>query len=258
MHFFKRRIHKAVSDLDTVEVSEKNGVRYLHLGNDTVQSAMRLSAPNALELTYTQAMLGFLLLSGMPGNALLIGLGGGSLTKFLYHQFPDMQLTAVEINRKVIEAARHFFLLPPDDERLHIIHADGAEFIVDQSGWDCILLDGFDAGYQVESLASEEFYARCAQALSPKGVLSVNLWGSDPKFDIYLQRLSEVFEQRIVCLPAEKRGNILVFAFATRPQTQTMHALQQRAQLLQMRLNLPFMEFLARIRSISANISLLE
>lgn len=258
MHFFKRRIYKAVSDLDTVEVSEKNGVRYLHLGNSTVQSAMRLSSPNSLELTYTQAMLGFLLLSDMPGNALLIGLGGGSLTKFLYHQFPDMHVTAVEINSKVIQAARHFFLVPADDERLRIIQADAAEFIVDQAGWDCILLDGFDAGYQVETLASEDFYARCAHALSPTGVLSVNFWGSDPKFDIYLQRLSEVFDQRIVCLPAEKRGNILVFAFAAKPPIQTMHALQQRAQLLQARLKLPFIDFLARIRAISANISFLE
>lgn len=253
MRFFKRRIHKAVSDLDTVEISEQNGVRYLHLGNDTVQSAMRIATPNALELTYTQAMLGFLLFTDPPANAMLIGLGGGSLTKFLYHQFPAMQLTAVEINPKVIQAARQFFFVPDDDERLRIAQADAAEFITDQEGWDCILLDGFDAGFQVEALASQDFYSRCAQALNAKGVLSVNLWGSDPKFDIYLQRLTEVFEQRIVCLPAEKRGNVIVFAFAAQSTIQPHRLLQQRAQQLETQLGLPFTDFLERLKHTSGN-----
>ncbi|ARU32263.1 hypothetical protein CAP31_11615 [Sulfuriferula sp. AH1] len=253
MRFFKRRIHKAVSDLDTVEISEQNGIRYLHLGNDTVQSAMRIAAPNALELTYTQAMLGFLLFTETPANAMLIGLGGGSLTKFLYHQFPAMQLTAVEINPKVIQAARQFFFVPDDDERLRVTEADAAQFIVDQEGWDCILLDGFDAGFQVEALASTDFYSRCAQALTATGVLSVNLWGSDPEFDIYLQRLTEVFEQRIVCLPAEKRGNVLVFAFAAQPAMQSERLLQQRAQQLEAGLGLPFVNFLERLKHTSGN-----
>jgi len=253
MRFFKRRIHKAVSDFDTVEISEQNGIRYLHLGNDTVQSAMKLAAPNALELTYTQAMLGFLLFTDTPANAMLIGLGGGSLTKFLYHQYPEMQLTAVEINSKGIQAARQFFFVPDDDEHLRIVQADAAQFIVDQEGWDCILLDGFDAGFQVEALASEDFYSRCLQALSPAGVLSVNLWGSDPKFDIYLQRLTEVFDQRIVCLPAEKRGNILVFAFAARPTLQSWQLLQYRARQLEDKLGLPFVRFLDRLKHTAGN-----
>lgn len=253
MRFFKRRIHKAVSDLDTVEISEQNGIRYLHLGNDTVQSAMRLSAPNALELTYTQAMLGFLLFTDTPGNAMLVGLGGGSLTKFMYHHLPSTQVTAVEINPKVIQAARQYFFVPDDDERLRIVQADAAEFISKQERWDCILLDGFDAGFQVEALASQDFYSRCAQALSPTGILSVNLWGSDPKFDIYLQRLTETFEQRILCLPAEKRGNVIVFGFATQPTLSSPASLQQRAQQLQTHLNLPFLDFLARLKTTSGN-----
>ena len=253
MRFFKRRIHKAVSDLDTVEISEQNGIRYLHLGNDTVQSAMRLSAPNALELTYTQAMLGFLLFTDTPSNAMQIGLGGGSLTKFLYHRFPAMQLNAVEINPKVIQAAHQFFFVPDDDERLHITQADAAEFIVDQDGWDCILLDGFDAGLQVEALASADFYSRCANALTPTGVLSVNLWGSGPKFEIYLQRLTEAFDQRILCLPAEKRGNVIIFGFATQPPIQANRLLLHRAQQLETKLDLPFIDFLERLKHTSGN-----
>lgn len=253
MRFFKRRIHKAVSDFDTVEISEQNGVRYLHLGNDTVQSAMRLSTPNTLELTYTQAMLGFLLFTDTPRNALLIGLGGGSLTKFMYHQFPALQLTTVEINAKVIQAARQFFFVPEDNERLCIVEADASTYIVDQKNWDCILLDGFDAGFQVEALATSEFYEQCANALSATGILSVNLWGSGPQFDTYLQRLIEVFDQRILFLPAEKRGNVIILGFAKQPPLQSNQELQQRAKLLESQHGLPFITFLQRLQHTSGN-----
>ena len=244
--------------MDTVEISEQNGVRYLHLGNDTVQSAMRLTAPNMLEPTYTQAMLGFLLFTDIPRNALLIGLGGGSLTKFMYHQFPALQLTTVEINPKVIQAARRFFFVPDDDERLCIAQADASAYIVDQKNWDCILLDGFDAGFQVEALASSDFYSHCANALSATGVLSVNLWGSGPLFDTYLQRLIEVFDQRILFLPAEKRGNVIIFGFAKQPPLKSTQALQHHAKQLEAQLGLPFVAFLKRLQHTSGNANFFE
>lgn len=258
MRFFNRRIHKAVSELDTVEISEQDGVRYLHLGNDTVQSAMRIATPNALELTYTQAMLGFLLIThSLPNRALLVGLGGGSLVKFLYHQFPDIRLTVAEINEKVITASHQFFQVPSPDERLDIALADATEFIVNQSDHDCILLDGFDSGFQVSSLATESFYSDCKNALSSDGVLSVNFWGSDPQFDIYRRRLSDVFDQHVIFLPVEKRGNIIAFAFASPPRYQTLRTLQQRALQLGVQLGLPYTKFLENMRQHADNAKLI-
>ena len=249
MRFFNRRIHKAVSAFDTVEISEQKGVRFLHLSNSTVQSAMRISAPHDLELSYTQAMLGFLLFNNPPGNALMIGLGGGSLAKFLYHHFEQMQLTAVEINPEVIKAAYHFFNLPADPQRLQVIQADAVEYIVGQHGWDCILLDGFDAAYQVAGLASEDFYQQCANALSSNGILSVNLWGNDPNFELYRQRIAIAFEQRILCLPAARRGNIIVFAFAAQPLFRNWKILRQRARQMEKTLNLPFTDFAEQLKT---------
>ena len=45
--------HKVTAD-EAVDVSESNGVRALHLGSVTIQSAMRIKDPFALELTYTR------------------------------------------------------------------------------------------------------------------------------------------------------------------------------------------------------------
>ena len=73
-----------------IEVSEEAGVRYLHFSADWVQGAMRIQRPNSLELAYTREMMAGLLLREppWPKNALLIGLGAGSLVKYIYHKLP--------------------------------------------------------------------------------------------------------------------------------------------------------------------------
>ncbi len=247
MSFFSRRIHKAVSTLDTVQISEQNGVRCLHLGDDAIQSAMRLTAPNDLELSYTQAMMGFLLFGDVPDNALLIGLGGGSVAKFLYHQFPHMALCAVDNHPEVIKAAYQYFYLPHDEQRLNIVQADAAENIIHQRDWDSIFLDGFDAHCQVDALATEIFYRQCRDALSQHGVISINLWGSDKLFGQYCQRIEHAFDGRTLKLSAERYGNVVVFAFNAQPKFQHLRQLKFRAAALETQLKLPFTRFLDNI-----------
>ena len=85
----------------SIEVSEKAGVRYLHFSAEWIQGAMRIQKPNALELAYTREMMAGLLLREppWPREALLIGLGAGSLAKFIYHQLPETKITRL-ISRK--------------------------------------------------------------------------------------------------------------------------------------------------------------
>ncbi|HEY6896719.1 MAG TPA: spermidine synthase-like protein, partial [Rhodocyclaceae bacterium] len=56
--------------------------RYLYFSIHLMQSAMRLNAPNALDLRYTQKMMACLLFNPRPKRIVLIGVGGGSLVKF--------------------------------------------------------------------------------------------------------------------------------------------------------------------------------
>ena len=65
---------------------------------------MRIARPWSLELSYTREMMASLLLrppGRWPRNALLIGLGAGSLAKFIYRYLPECRITAVEIYRQV-------------------------------------------------------------------------------------------------------------------------------------------------------------
>ena len=70
------RVRKPEEDSESVYISEKFGVRTLHIGSDTVQSSMRISKPNDLEVTYTRSMMAFLLFKPEPRDVLMIGLGG--------------------------------------------------------------------------------------------------------------------------------------------------------------------------------------
>jgi spermidine synthase len=209
LKFGKRR-----ADDDGLEVTEERGMRVLHLGSRAIQSAMRLNRPWDLELAYTRAMMGFLMFKPTPAEVLMIGLGGGSLAKFIRKQRPQTRITAVEIDPRVIATARTHFELPPDDATLRVIEADGALYVRQHPGSaDVILLDGFDAGNQVEALATQTFYAACRRVLRPDGVLVVNLWGRDSEFAEYFARLSRAFDGEVGWISVQNKTNVILFAF---------------------------------------------
>ena len=222
--FGKRR-----STDDGLEVTEERGMRVLHLGSRAIQSAMRVSRPWDLELAYTRAMMGFLMFNPMPQEVLMIGLGGGSLAKFIRKQRPQTRITAVEIDPRVIAAARTHFELPPDDDTLSVIEADGALYVRQHPGCaDVILLDGFDAGNQVEALATQTFYVACRRALRPGGVLVVNLWGHDSAFAEYFARLTRVFDNEIGWISVQNKTNIIVFGFTEPGAAARLEAVQSQ------------------------------
>jgi spermidine synthase len=246
-------------DTDPVEISEKNGVRLLHLGGEAVQSAMRLRAPFALELEYTRAMLAFLLFVPQPHEIALVGLGGGSIAKFIHRNLPETRLTAVEIHPGVVDAAYGYFFLPPNDARLTVRVGDGGEFVRTQAAsLDVLLVDGYDARRIVEALASPGFYAACHAALRPGGVAVFNLWGGDRFFETYRERIAAAFVGQTLNLPAEKRGNIQVLAFRAPVPALTREALGERARQIETGLGLEMPRFLDRLLSVNPDAALLR
>lgn len=245
MKFFSSlRTPKAVPDPAAVSVSEKSGVRSLHIGSDTIQSSMRLSRPNDLELAYTRSMMAALLFNPAPRDVLMIGLGGGSFAKFVYHRLPQAHTVVVEIDPRVIKLARDSFCLPPDDARLRVILGDGAAYLA--SGGRCadlLMVDGYDSVAQVAAVASVEFYRNCESALSDAGVLAVNLWGGARDFDDCVARMRSAFGGRVACLPAGKPGNVAAFAFKRSAAVPRWDDLRARAQALKAELGLDFPRF---------------
>lgn len=250
----KWRVHRSRGRDVTVDVSEEKGVRSLHLGSTTVQSSMRISDPVELVLSYTQAMTAFLLWHPQPRHVALVGLGGGSLSKFFHHHYPQTRVTTVELDPRVVAVAREWFAVPADDERFTIAVGDGADWVrAHPAACDVLVLDAYDGESQVEALAEEDFYAACWRALTDDGVLVVNLWSSDRRFDGFLQRIERVFGDLVVCLPAERRGNVAVFAFRTRPSLVRFDRLRPVAARLEASLGLPFRRFVDRLAELNAH-----
>src|SRR5258707_5889920 len=123
----------------SIAVSDARGVRTLHVGGEAIQSAMRLDDPHALALDYTRCMMAFLLFHPEPREALMIGLGGASLPKFFHRRLRGTRVRVVEIDPRVLAAARAQFALPPDDERLSVAIGDAAEALTPEG---CGLLGG--------------------------------------------------------------------------------------------------------------------
>jgi spermidine synthase len=148
----------------SIEISEERGVRYLHFGSHWIQGAMRVSRPWSLELEYTRDMMIALLLrpaARWPRHVLLIGLGAGSLPKFLYRNRPRSMLTVVEIDAAVVRAAEQHFELPDDPRRFAIEIADGHDYVTSTDRrFDLIMVDGFDARCNVGMLDTLPFYYR--------------------------------------------------------------------------------------------------
>lgn len=250
--FSKWRTHKAVGERGQVDVSESEGVRYLHLGSDTVQSAMRVNAPNQLELAYTRAMMGFLLFHPEPREILMVGLGGGSVAKFVYHKLPAARTRVVEINPQVVAVAHSHFNVPPPDERLQVEIGDGAAYVCGNAATaDVLMVDGYDSNSQVEDLASQRFYDDCAAALTDSGILVANLWSSDRHFDIYLKRIQTSFNDLALCMPTGRRSNVIVLGFKRSPGNPRWQDLRERAKSLEAEFGLEFPEFVNALRALN-------
>ena len=201
----------------SIEVSEEDGVRYLHFGSRWIQGAMRVARPHSLELEYTRDMMFPLLLqrSGWPRSVLQIGLGAASVTRFLHRHRPRAMQTVVEIEPAVIAVAQHHFRLPAEGPRLHITIADGSDYLaaVDRD-FDLVLVDGYDARGRTGSLDTLPFYCNARAHLTSSGMLAANLLTRNHGYRGSLDRLRTAFDGRACALPLCESGNVVLLAAA--------------------------------------------
>jgi spermidine synthase len=221
-----------------IEIRESRGVRTLHFGSDWVQGAMRIARPYDLELIYTREMMAGLLLSAtwpvMPKRILQIGLGAGSLTRFIHRYLPETLQMVVEQSIAVVAAARQGFNLPPESERLRIAIGEGAEWIASSMEiFDLILVDGFDANGKTGDLESVAFYRHCRERLADGGLLVCNFLSRSPNFLQSCLSLDASFEGRTRLLPQSPGGNVIALGAITETVSLDEPALRERMAVLQ-------------------------
>lgn len=207
-------IFREITGKRLVEIYDYGDSRSLYFGGRFLQSRMSLSSPHILKLPYTHYMMFGLLLTKELRRVLLIGLGAGSLVRFLHHYYPECTIDAVDNSAQVIKLAKGYFQLP-EDNRVRIYCKDGQHFLNrkrPRAQYDMILVDAFDEDGMSAHIYAEPFFRHCAAAMQPKGILCCNLWSGIPgKIAMVSDDLASYFNSRLL-LPVPERGNVVCIA----------------------------------------------
>ncbi len=253
MHKYQGEVvHQSQDQLGKIEVVDDTLYRSLHFGTEAKQSSMLLRDPFQLALSYTRAMCAALLFHEAPKRILMVGLGGGSLAKFFLQHFPQCHIDAVEFRPEVHKVAQQFFGLP-DEPRLQLFYEDAGSFmrnaVAEQGDYDLMFIDAFlDRGIAY-SVIGMSFFDACRERLSPKGVLSMNLW-SDDRIHArdFIDDMASSFDKQVLRLPVEGKANIIGIASRQSTLKRQLKRLDQRARSLEQQTNIEFISLLGSLR----------
>ncbi len=236
-----------------VTLSEEDGVRYLHFGTEWVQGAMRIGRPWSIELEYQQQMMAPLLFLPAPAQVLQLGLGAAALARFCHRRL-DAEVNVVEISDEVVAAARRWFALPADDDRLNIIVGDARDVVAHprlRHGFDWVQVDLYDRAARGPVLDDAAFYEACRLLLRPPGIAVFNLFGRG--FDASFARIARAFADRALALAEADAGNRVVLAFSGPPLTVGWPELYARARVVERHFGLPARKWVSGLRGQSSD-----
>ena len=127
-----------------------------------------------------------------PANALILGLGGGTMAQLLANRFGALPIVGVERDPAVILLARHEFGLA-QSPHVRIEHEDAFTFARRcAETFDFIAVDLYTAGKMAHGVLGAAFLRDVRRLLAPEGLVTFNLWRS-PYLDDQTRRLSRVF-----------------------------------------------------------------
>ncbi len=252
-------VYQEYDEQGVIEIVETGSVRALHFGTSPRQSSMLMSAPNELHSAYARAMMVWLLFKEPANDVLMVGLGGGLLTKYLLYHFPDCQIHTIESRKAMVKIARRFFTLPLES-RLKIKIGDGALHIKQQSlqtseKHDLIMIDAFDHVGMADTMQGVSLFSACKELLADDGILVINLWGTEK--DLFKQiawEMGATFNWKILFLPVRGRGNVIGLAFAEGHSKFSMKELRQRARDLEEQYQIEFVDFIKDLKRNNASV----
>lgn len=156
--------------------------------------------------TYRPDIWDAMLPRNRPENALILGLGGGTIATLMTQRFGPLPITGVEFDPAVVWLARHEFGL---DKLAHvrIVVEDAFAFARRcRERYDAICVDLYSAGKMAHGVLGGQFLRDVARLLSPEGEATVNLWRS-PYLDDQLRRIGR---ELLVSAVTEVDDNLIV------------------------------------------------
>jgi spermidine synthase len=157
-----------------LHVVDHGDCRYLYFGAPYEQTCIRKDKPHQLVHEYARAMsLAFAL--AQPRDAILLGLGGGSLLHALQKACPDANTSVVEMRPQVAVIAREYFQLDSlRDGQLIIADAKQQLRLFPTESCDLLLADLFYDNRMHPWQEQQKFFLQCRKLLRPDGWLAIN------------------------------------------------------------------------------------
>jgi predicted O-methyltransferase YrrM len=134
----------------------------------TEQSSMDLLYPANLVFHYERLMSLAFALCERPVTALLLGVGGAAMWRFLRAYVSECGLTLVDADEGVVAIAKRWFYLGQPV----IIDTAQRYLAGNTQSYDVVLVDLYDAGGPAPF--DESFWARCLDSLAPGGCMATN------------------------------------------------------------------------------------
>jgi len=173
----ERVIYRKDTQYHRLLVTEDGDERVLRFDRSR-QSAMYLDDPYETSFRYPNYL--HLVMAAKPDakRVLVVGLGGGSLVKRMWRDYPQVTIDAVEIDPIVVDVAQKYFGLP-SDPRVNVIVEDGRRFLAaTDKTYDVIVMDAYYADALPSHLTTTEFFESAKEHLAPGGVLAYNVIAS--------------------------------------------------------------------------------
>lgn len=187
-------------------VTMKFGLYEIRYTESVTNTKDRLELP----VRYTREMTLGAACAASLNRMAMIGLGGGTTSRYLHSYLPDMPIDAVEIDPDVSALARKYFDLPEDEH--HIVHEqDGRVFLIRaEHAYDIIMLDAYRGWFVPFHLTTREFYELVKQKLAPGGCAIQNVDPSTLLFDATMATMKSVFAN---VETFQAGGNIVIIAY---------------------------------------------
>jgi spermidine synthase len=245
----KQQDFKIETEYNSLHAVYRQGKLELRGKDRSLQSVINLKTPHRLELRNLDHLMSVLLFMPSPGRILMLGTAAGSLLHFLRYHYPQAQITALDIDKKLVDRLLQLDILPAADERLCYLHADAADYIKHcRQDYDLLLVDVFDGARSPAWLLTNSSIRQLRSLVCEQGALAFNLLvDSDHDFRQFYRDFRQQFQQQTISLPVAGLENRIVYGIRGKSVARDMNTNLQTALDMSARLGIDFMPILSLI-----------
>ena len=242
----ERIVYDSMGISGRLQVIDRGKRRTMFLGS-LPQTTVDINDPDRFVGRYIPYLHAGSLFNPEPDRALFLGLGGGAGVRSFHNAYPEVRISAVDVDPNVIEVAKEYFFVP--DDRVSLVVEDGRRYLALNPGaFDHIVLDAYNQDGYPSRMYTRECFELIKRSLRGSkvrgrerpGVVVVNAvgWMRGNKSEtvrIIIKTMSDVFPSVYlfeVAQPAWRRllgdGNNYVLVGTTHKPVGSTRAIKYR------------------------------